>query len=74
MLVTIGTSRVNKQKRKSSRSNLFSLLDSDFVQIFGQIVSLGVNTLDNENLLTSRHIQRENKASLPVDVRRSITP
>ena len=49
MLVTIGTSRVNKRKRKSSRSNLFALLDSDFVQIFGQIVSLGVNTLDNEN-------------------------
>ena len=39
---------------------------------FGQIVSIRVKTLSNTNLAASSHIIKE-KASLPVDVRRSKT-
>ena len=35
------------QRRKSPGSGLFSLLNRDFKQIFGQIVSIRVNTLSN---------------------------
>jgi len=35
------------QRRKSTGSGLFSLLNRDFKQIFGQIVSIRVNTLSN---------------------------
>ena len=35
------------QRRRSTESGLFSLLNHDFKQIFGQIVSIRVNTLNN---------------------------
>ena len=44
----------------------------DFEQLFGQIVSVRVNTLSHTNLVASRHIKRE-KSSLSVEVRRSKT-
>ena len=42
-------------------------------KIFSQIVSIRVKKLSNTNFISSRHIKGE-KASLPVDVRRSKTP
>jgi len=48
----------------------FSFLDDSFAQISSQIVSIIVKKLSNTYFLSSRHIERE-KASLPVDVRRS---
>ena len=54
----------------STGSELSALLSLDFEQIFGQIVSIRVRTLNNTNLVVSRHIKRE-KSSLPVEVRRS---
>ena len=56
----------------SDESGLFVPFDSKMEQILGQIVSIGVKTLSNTNLVASRHTKRE-KGSLPVDVRRSKT-
>ena len=44
-----------------------------FVQMFGQVASVRVKKLSNRRLVASRHIERPEKASLPVDVRRSKT-
>ena len=60
------------ERRMSTGSELSALLSLDFEQIFGQIVSIRVRTLNNTNLVVSRHIKRE-KSSLPVEVRRSKT-
>ena len=51
----------------------FSFLDDGFAQIFSQIVSVRVKKLSNTNFISSRLVNRE-KASLPVDVRRSKKP
>ena len=51
----------------------FSFMDIALAQIFGQIVSMRVKTLSNSNLAASSHIIKE-KASLPVDLRRSKAP
>ena len=51
---------------------LFELLNRDFEQIFGQIVSTRVKTLSNTTLVASRDFERE-KGSLPVGVRRPKT-
>ena len=53
-------------------SGLFELLNLDFEQIFGQIVSTRVETLSNASLVATRDFERE-KGSLPVSVRRSKT-
>ena len=50
-------------------SGLFELLNRDFEQIFGQIVSTRVKTLSNASLVASRDFERE-KGSLPVGVHR----
>ena len=50
----------------------FIFLSAGFAQIFSQIVSIKVKKLSNTNFISSRHVKRE-KASLPVDVRRSRT-
>ena len=47
-------------------------MQSGFAQIFQQIVSVRVETLNNTNLVASSSIIRK-KASPPVDVRRSKT-
>ena len=47
-------------------------MGSVLVEPLGQIVFIRENKLSNRNLLESRHIKRE-RASLPVDVRRSKT-
>ena len=60
------------ERRTSTGSGLFALYGREFEQIFGQIVSIRVKTLSNTNLVASRYIKRE-KASFPVDVRRSKT-
>ena len=51
----------------------FSLSDDGFAQIFSQIVSVRVKKVSNTNFISSRLVNRE-KASLPVDVRRSKKP
>ena len=56
----------------STGSGFFTLLSGGFAQIFSQIVSIRANKLSNTNFVSSRHVTRE-KASLPVDVRRSKT-
>ena len=56
----------------STGNGLFAHLSSDFEQIFGQIVSLGIKTLGNTNMVASRLTKRE-KGLLPVDVRHSKT-
>ena len=50
-----------------------AFLGSGFAKIFGQIVSFRVKTLSNKNVAESRHIKREFKASLLVNVRCSKT-
>ena len=47
--------------------DLFSLLSRDLENIFGQIVSIRVNTLSDTDLVASTHVKRE-KGSLPIDV------
>ena len=42
--------------KRSTGSGRFVFLDSDFAQIFGQIVSRRVKTLSNTNLVALRHI------------------
>ena len=61
------------ERRTSTGSAPFSFLGSGFGQIFGQIVSTRIRTLNNTNLVASRLFIRE-KASLPLDLRRSKTP
>ena len=56
----------------STGNGLFALLNHDFGQMFGQIVSVRFKTLSDTELVASRHLKRE-KGSLPVDVRRSKT-
>ena len=60
------------ERRTSTGNGLFALLSRNFDQIFGQIVSIRVETLCNTNMVASRLVKRE-KGSLPVDVRRSKT-
>ena len=60
------------ERRTSTGNGLFALLDHDFEQMFGQIVSVRVKTLSDTDLVASRHLKRE-KGSLPVDVRGSKT-
>ena len=55
-----------------NRTWTFALLSRDFVHIFAQIASIRVKTHSNTNLVASRQFKME-KASLPVDVRRSKT-
>ena len=52
--------------------DFFTFLSAGFAEIFSQIVSIKVKKLSNTNFISSRHVKRE-KASLPVDVRRSRT-
>ena len=60
------------ERRTSTGNGLFALLDHDFEQMFGQIVSVRVKTLSDTDLVASRHLKRE-KGLLPVDVRGSKT-
>ena len=60
------------EQRTSTGSGLFASFGSGLVETLGLIVFIREKTLSNTNLLASRHIKRE-KASLPVDVRRSKT-
>ena len=60
------------ERRTSTGNGRFALLSRDFEQIFGQIVSLRIKTLDNINTVASLLINR-GKGSLPLDVRRSKT-
>ena len=43
--------------KRSTGSGRFVFMDSDFAQIFGQIVSKRAKTLSNANLTASRHIK-----------------
>ena len=47
-------------------------MSGGFAQIFSQIVSVRVKKKMGTNFISPRHVKRE-KASLPVDVRRSRT-
>ena len=58
--------------RTSTGSRLFASLGSGLVETLEWIVFIREKELSNTNLLESRHIYSE-KASLPVDVRRSKT-
>ena len=70
---TLGSLSINVfERRTSTGSGLFSFFDGGFTQIFSQIASITVKKLRNTNLISSRHVKREN-TSLPVDVRRSKT-
>ena len=60
------------ERRTSTGSELFALLSRDFEQMFGQIVSIRIQTRSHTNLVASRRIKRE-KNSLPVEERRSKT-
>ena len=55
-----------------NRKWTFTFLSGGFAQIFSQIVSVRVKKKRGTNFISSRHVKRE-KASLPVDVRRSRT-
>ena len=59
-------------RRTLTGSGLYGLLNRDFEQILGQIVSTRVKTLSNASLVASRDFERE-KGSIPVGVRRSKT-
>ena len=61
------------KRRTSTGSGLLAFLGSGFAKIFGQIMSVRVKTLSNKNVVESRHIKREFKASLLVNVRCSKT-
>ena len=43
------------ERRASTGSGLLAFLNSGFAQTFRQIVSKGVNSLNNPNLVASRH-------------------
>ena len=58
------------ERRTSAGGGLFSFLDGDFAQIFGQIVSITVKTLRNTNLAALRCFKMK-KIPLPIDMRRS---
>ena len=60
------------ERQTSTGSGLFTTVSSGLVETLGLIVFIREKTLSNTNLLASRHIKRE-KASLPVDARRSKT-
>ena len=60
------------EPRTSSRSGLFALLNRQFEQMFGQILSIRVKLRSNAILVPWRYIKR-GTGSLPVDVRRSRT-
>ena len=62
-----------RQGAQRTGSECFALLGRGFVQIFGQIVSVGVTTLINTNVVASSLIKRE-KALLPVAICHSKTP
>ena len=71
--LTLGSLSSNVfERRTSTGSGLFSFFDGGFAQIFSQIASITVKKRRNTNLISSRHVKREN-TSLPVDVRRSKT-
>ena len=57
----------------STGSGLFALLSYGFVKSFGQIISKRVKTLSHTNLVVLKHIKREFKVSLPVDVHLPLT-
>ena len=54
--------------RTSTGSGLFALLSRDLEKNFGQIVSLGVKTLSNTNLVAFRHIKGQ-KGSFPNELK-----
>ena len=56
----------------STASGLFEPLGSVLVETLGYILFIREKKLSNTNLLASRHRKRE-KASLPVEMRRSKT-
>ena len=58
------------QRRNSPGPGPFSFMGRGLASIFGQFVSVRIRKLNNTNLVASSHIIKE-KASLPVDVRRS---
>ena len=58
------------ERRKSTGSGPLPFMGSGLPGIFGQIVSVRIKTLSNTFFVASSHIIKE-KASLPVDVRRS---
>ena len=58
------------QRRNSPGPGPFSFMGRGLASIFGQIVSVRIKKLSIINLVASSHITNE-KASLPVDVRRS---
>ena len=60
------------ERRTSTGCALIPNLGRDVDQIFGQIIFMREKTLEDTNLVVSRHIKREN-GSLPVDVHRSKT-
>ena len=58
------------ERRASTRSGLFAILQRDLDQIFRQIVSMREKTLKSTNLEALRHIKME-KDFLSVDAHRS---
>ena len=60
------------EQQTSTGSGLFASLGSGLVETLGLIVFIREKKLSNTDLYASRHMKRE-KASLLVDVRRSIT-
>ena len=72
-IIIVNLSKDVFERRTSTRSGLFSFLDSGFAHLLGQLVSIIAKTLRNTNLGASRCFKMK-KTSLPVDVRRSKTP
>ena len=62
--LTEGVSKDVFERRASTGSGLLAFLNSGFAQTFRQIVCKGVKTLNNPNLVASRHYDR--KGPLPV--------
>ena len=65
------------ERRMSTGSGSFSFMGSGLAQIFGQIVSMRIKTLNNTYLVASNHIIKEEASlvySLSVDVCRSKMP
>ena len=60
------------ERRTSTGNGLFAFLGGGFSYIFEQIVFVRVKRLSITNLVALRYFKKE-KASLPVDVRRSKT-
>ena len=58
-----------ERRTVTGSGHFHAYLGSGFAQIFGQILSIKVNTVRNTNSVASRHFKRI-KASPPVDARR----